>query len=70
VRQWGNQLVVIGIPSGNLDKAMTKLKHVNGHTFIRLTDDDEPREPWVFMMADNGKAVRIHRHSGFWKRIE
>jgi CubicO group peptidase (beta-lactamase class C family) len=70
VRQWGNQLVVIGIPSDNLDKAMTKLKHVNGHTFIRLTDDDEPREPWVFMMADNGKAVRIHRHSGFWKRIE
>ncbi|MBW1843037.1 MAG: serine hydrolase [Deltaproteobacteria bacterium] len=70
IRQWGDQLVTISIPSDDLEKAMTKLKHDKGHTFIRLTDDDEPREPWVFEMAEDGKAERILRHSGYSKRIE
>jgi CubicO group peptidase (beta-lactamase class C family) len=70
IRQWGNQLVAIEIPSDDLKKAMTKLEHDSGHTFVRLTDDDEPREPWVFEMADDGKAKRILRHSGYSKRIE
>jgi CubicO group peptidase (beta-lactamase class C family) len=70
IRQWGDQLVAIEIPSDELEEAMTKLEHDNGHTFVRLTDDDEPREPWVFEMADDGKARRIFRHSGYSKRIE
>jgi CubicO group peptidase (beta-lactamase class C family) len=70
IRQWGNQLVAITIPSDELDKAMTKLEHDKGHTFVRLTDDDEPRESWVFEMSDDGKAERILQHSGYWKRIE
>jgi hypothetical protein len=70
IRQWGNQLVAIKIPSDELGKAMTKLKHDKSHTFVRLTDDDEPREPWVFEMADDGKAKRILRHSGYSNRIE
>jgi hypothetical protein len=55
VRQWGDQLVVIRIPSDDLGEAMTRLEHVDGHTFVRLTDDGEPREPWVFELADDGK---------------
>ena len=70
IRQWGDQLVAINIPSRELDKAMTKLEHDEGHTFIRLTDDGERREPWVFEMADDGKAARIVQHSSYWKRIE
>ncbi len=70
IRQWGDQLVVIDLPSDDLDEAMTKLKHDSGHTFVRLTDDDEPREPWVFEMADDGKAERIFRHSIYLNRIE
>ena len=70
IRQWGNQLVAIEIPSADMEKAMTKLEHDKGHTFIRLTDDDEPRDPWVFEMSDKGKAERIFEHSGYWKRIE
>jgi hypothetical protein len=53
-----------------LEEAMTKLEHVDGHTFVRLAEDDEPREPWVFEMADDGKAKRILQHSVYWKRIE
>jgi CubicO group peptidase (beta-lactamase class C family) len=70
IRQWGNQLVAIDIPSDDLEEAMTKLEHVDGHTFVRLAEDDEPREPWVFEMADDGKAKRILQHSVYWKRIE
>ena len=70
IRQWGDQLVAINIPSDELDEAMTRLEHVDGHTFVRLTDDDESREPWVFEMADDGKVERILRHSGYWRRIE
>jgi CubicO group peptidase (beta-lactamase class C family) len=70
IRQWGDQLVAIDIPSDDLEKAITKLEHDKGHTFIRLTDDDESREPWVFEMAADGKAKRIFQHSIYWKRIE
>jgi len=70
IRQWGNRLVAIELPSEELGKAMTRLEHDNGHTFIRLTDDDERREPWVFELGDDGKAQRILRHSIYWNRIE
>jgi len=70
IRQWGNQLVVIDIPSDNLGEAMNKLKHDSGHTFVRLTDDDEPRESWVFEMGDDGAAKRILKHSVYYNRIE
>ena len=70
VRQWSGQLVLIAIPSDDLDEAMTKLEHASGHTFVRLTDDEERREPWVFEMGDDGKAARIFRHSIYLNRIE
>jgi len=71
IRQWGDQLVAINIPSDKLaDKnAMTRLDHNKGHTFIRLSKDDEPREPWNFELGSDGKAERIRHHSGYWKRI-
>jgi len=70
IRQWGNQLVAIDIPSDDLGEAMTKLEHDSGHTFVRLTDDDEARESWIFEMADDGKAQRIFVHSIYLNRIE
>ena len=70
VRQWGDQLVVIDIPSDDLGEAMIKLEHDSGHTFVRLTDDDEPRESWVFEMGDDGAAKRILKHSVYYNRIE
>ncbi|MCZ6642673.1 MAG: hypothetical protein O7F71_13930, partial [Gammaproteobacteria bacterium] len=70
IRQWGESLVAITIPSDDLDEAMTKLRHVSEHEFVRLTDDDEPREAWVFEMGDGSKAVRILQHSSYSNRIE
>lgn len=70
IRQWGDHLVAIDIPSDDLGEAVTRLRHESGHTFIRLTDDDEAREPWLFEMSDDGKAARIHRHSIYLNRID
>jgi len=70
IRQWGDELVAIDLPSGDLSEAIIHLRHEDGDTFVRLDDDEEPREPWVFEISDDGEAVRIHRHSGFMSRIE
>jgi len=70
IRQWGESLVAITIPSDDLSEAMTKLRHVSGHEFVRLTDDDEPREAWVFEMGDGNRAERILQHSSYSNRIE
>ncbi len=70
IRQWGDQLVAVRLPSDDLGEAMVKLEHSEGNTFLRLTDDDEAREPWVFEMSDDGRAERIFRHSIYLERIE
>ena len=70
IRQWGDQLVVIDIPGDDLEEAMIRLEHDSGDTFIRLTDDDERREPWLFELGDDGRASRVIRHSGYLTRIE
>ncbi len=61
---------LIALPTDDLGEAMIKLQHESGHTFIRLTDDNEPREPWVFEIGDDGRAGRILRHSIYLNRIE
>lgn len=70
IRQWGDKLVLIDIPGNNLKEAMIRLEHDSDHTFVRLTDDDDRREPWVFEIGDDGRASRIIRHSIFLSRIE
>lgn len=70
VRQWGDRLVVIDIPRDDLQESMIKLEYDGDHTFTRLTDDDERREPWVFQLDSEGKTERIFRHSIYMKRID
>jgi CubicO group peptidase (beta-lactamase class C family) len=70
VRQWGDQLVVIDIPGDDLKEAMIKLEYDGEHTFTRLTDAKDRREPWVFELGSDGRADRISRHSIYLSRIE
>ena len=70
IRQWGKQLVVIDLPTEDLAEAMIKLEHDSNHTFIRLTKDDDRREPWTFEMDEDGNTARILRHSSYLNRIE
>jgi CubicO group peptidase (beta-lactamase class C family) len=70
IRQWGEKLVVIDIPGGDLKEAMIKLEHDGNHVFTRLTDDGDRREPWVFNIGGDGKTENIKSHGSILYRIE
>ena len=70
IRQWGDQLVVIEIPSDDLTESTTKLEYDGDHTFTRLTDSEDRREPWIFELGNDGRTQRISRHSHYYNRIE
>ena len=69
IRQWGDKLAVINLPSDDLNRVI-KLRHLEGDTFVRLTDDGEPREPWVFEIGEDGRAARVLVHSMYRTRID
>ena len=70
VRQWGDKLAVLGLPTRDIEDAISRLEDDGDHTFTRLTDDDERREPWIFVLGDDGQAAQIRVHSIFYERIE
>lgn len=67
VRQWGDQLVMIGLPADELRPI--RLEHVEAHTFVRLTEDGERREKVTFEMGDDGRAARVVVHGNPSTRI-
>lgn len=69
VRQNGEHLVVIDLPSDDLTDAMTLLKHRGGNVFVRLTDKGEERDPWEFHMGPDGTPEKIVAHSHEMHRI-
>ncbi|MEM7002477.1 MAG: serine hydrolase [Pseudomonadota bacterium] len=69
IRQWGKHLAAVEIPTDNLRK-VAKLKHEEGDRFVRLTDDGEPRETWVFDMGEDGRARAFTAHSSESRRVE
>lgn len=69
IRQWGDQLAVLDLPTRDLDD-VTRLEHVEGDTFVRLTDDGEKRESWTFEIGSDGRAERIKVHGIYLSRIE
>jgi len=69
VRVWDDQLALVSLPSDDL-KDLVKLKHVSNDTFVRVTEDGEEREPWLFERADNGAVERVKRHSSVLTRID
>ena len=70
IRQWGEQLVAVELPTRNLKDAITKLRHDEGDVFVRLSDDGDDREPWYFERDDDGKVIRIRAHSSPVTRID
>lgn len=68
IRQWGDQLVLIPLPTDDLTMVMQRLKHVDGNEFVRIKDD-EPRETVSFQLDEVGRAMSFTRHSMVVKRI-
>lgn len=68
VRQWGDKLATINIPSIQL-KEIVMLKHVVDNTFVRLTDDGEEREQWHFITDAKGKVTGFKQHGAISTRL-
>ena len=49
---------------------LIKLEHDGNHTFTRLTDGGDRREPWMFEVDESGTTTRIKRHGSYVNRIE
>jgi CubicO group peptidase (beta-lactamase class C family) len=65
---WKGELAVLYLPTENPAGALTRLKHVDGHTFRRVRSDDELGEEYIFEMED-GEVVRMIRNSNFLEKI-
>ena len=70
IRQWGDQLVSIRIPSDDLSSAMTRLEQVNGHKFLSVQENEKPRSTWIFDVAVDGKASRFFQEDVYWHRTD
>ena len=70
IRQWGNQLVSISLPSDDLGNAMTRLESDSDHKFLSVKKNEKPQDSWKFEMADDGKAVRFFQDDVYWHKIE
>ncbi len=68
LRGWGKHLVGVRIPSDEI-KDLLKLKHVQGDQFVRVTDDGEARETWVFQRDDDGVVIGVKSHSNVYRRL-
>ena len=68
IRQWGDKLSIIKIPSDSLDE-IPKLKRVSGDTFVRLTEQGEEREQWVFQTNKNGKVIGVKWHCNITSKL-
>ena len=70
IRQWGNQLVSIIMPSDDLGDAMTRLEPDSGHKFLSVKKNEELQDCWIFEMGDDGKAARVFQDDTLWYRID
>ncbi len=68
VLSWKGKLALLYLPTDDPSDDIVKLKHVQGDTFQRVLDDGEPGEEIRFEVED-GRAVRMWRHSNFWTRL-
>ena len=68
IRVWGDRLAVVELPSEGLDD-IVKLKRQAGDVFVRLTDQDEPRETWTFNRDASGNVVSYTHFSQISPRL-
>ena len=68
IRVWGDQLASIRLPV-RTRLNVTKLKHVEGDTFVRLTKEGEERETLTFIRSSFGEVAGVKRHSNIQRKI-
>jgi hypothetical protein len=65
---WEGKLALVSFPTENPLGAMTKLKHIEGHTFRRIRSDEELGEEISFEVVD-GQVVRMWRNNNFTEKV-
>jgi CubicO group peptidase (beta-lactamase class C family) len=71
VLQWEGQLAILSLPTDNPLDAITRLRHVEGHTFERVrTGEEIPGEEITFEIGPDGRATRMVRNSNPMVRVE
>ncbi|MUP44769.1 serine hydrolase [Gramella sp. BOM4] len=70
IGKWGDKLVSINLPSSNPAESMSFFEHVEGDTFRRLRDDEEPGELVQFERNENGNVFRLKRHNNYIRKIQ
>jgi CubicO group peptidase (beta-lactamase class C family) len=69
VVRWKDGLATLPLPTGNPVRALTRLEHVEGHTFRRIRDDDQPGEPIRFEVDADGRATALLRFENRYPRV-
>jgi len=70
VSPWGDNLVVLGVPTDNPHQNMYVIKQIEGDTFRRIRDDGELGEEIVFERNSSGKVSKMWRHSNYRVKIK
>ena len=66
---WKGKLAMLSLPTENPLDALTPLKHVEGHTFKRVRDDDELGEAITFEVGDDGRVARVWRNNNYQTKV-
>jgi len=68
--RWKDGLAVVDLDSREPFDELPTLKHVEGHIFRRIrNDDDSPGERWVFSVNDEAEVLAVTTHSNPSRRI-
>jgi hypothetical protein len=67
---WDGQLAIVPLSASDPLAAMTRVRHVDGHTFRRVRDDDELAEPFRFEVGPDGRATRLIRFESYSDRMD
>jgi CubicO group peptidase (beta-lactamase class C family) len=61
VVRWKEGLALLPLPTDDPVRALTRLKHIEGHTFRRIRDDDELGESITFETDGTGRVTALIR---------
>lgn len=70
VLQMNGELAMLSLPTDDPADAITKLRHIENHTFRRVRDDGELAEAVTFEMGPDGRAARFTQNSNIAVRME
>jgi CubicO group peptidase (beta-lactamase class C family) len=69
VVRWKGGLALLSLPTDNPVRALTRLEHVDGHTFRRVRDDDQPGETIAFDVDPTGRSTALLRFENRYPRV-